>query len=51
MPESSVYYYRSPRHGKHYVLSFPFCFDRKAAPNERTRTLALTLPDPDPDPD
>ena len=28
MPEGSVYFYRSPRHGRQYVLSFPFCFER-----------------------
>ena len=28
MPTTSVYYYRSPRHDRHYVLSFPFCFAR-----------------------
>lgn len=28
MPPTSVYYYRSPRHDKAYVLSFPFCFER-----------------------
>jgi len=28
MPQSAVYYYRSPRHDRQYVLSFPFCFER-----------------------
>ena len=28
MPEGCVYYYRSARHNKQYVLSFPFCFER-----------------------
>jgi hypothetical protein len=28
IPPTSAYYYRSPRHDKQYVLSFPFCFDR-----------------------
>lgn len=28
MPEGTVYFYRSPRHGRQYVLSFPFCFER-----------------------
>ena len=28
MPQSSVYYYRSPRHDRQYVLSFPFCFEK-----------------------
>ena len=28
MPTNSIYYYRSPRHDKQYVLSFPFCFER-----------------------
>jgi cytosolic carboxypeptidase protein 6 len=28
MPPQSVFYYRSPRHNKDYVLSFPFCFER-----------------------
>ena len=27
MPTNSVYYYRSPRHDRQYVLSFPFCFE------------------------
>ena len=34
IPEGSAYYYRSPRHGRHYVLSFPFCFERKASESE-----------------
>ena len=28
LPPKSVYYYRSPRHDRQYVLSFPFCFER-----------------------
>ncbi len=28
MPQGSVYYYRSPRHNKQYVLSFAFTFER-----------------------
>ena len=28
MPQGSIYYYRSPRHNKQYVLSFAFCFER-----------------------
>ena len=28
MPQASVYYYRSPRHDRQYVLSFPFCFEK-----------------------
>ena len=28
IPEGCVYYYRSARHNKQYVLSFPFCFER-----------------------
>ena len=28
MPPQSIYYYRSPRHNREYVLSFPFCFER-----------------------
>ena len=28
MPQSSVYYYRSQRHDRQYVLSFPFCFEK-----------------------
>ena len=28
MPANSIYYYRSPRHERQYVLSFPFCFER-----------------------
>ena len=28
MPSNSVYYYRSPRHDRNYVLSFPFHFER-----------------------
>ena len=28
MPQAAVYFYRSPRHDKQYVLSFPFCFER-----------------------
>ena len=44
MPESSVYYYKSPRHGKHYVLSFPFCFDRKDARKEEVYYFAYCFP-------
>lgn len=32
MPANSVYYYRSPRHDRQYVLSFPFCFEVRRAP-------------------
>jgi len=28
MPQAAVYFYRSPRHDRQYVLSFPFCFER-----------------------
>ena len=28
MPPQSAFYYRSPRHNREYVLSFPFCFER-----------------------
>ena len=45
MPANSVYYYRSPRHDRQYVLSFPFCFEvRAAAPRgEHTSGLWLSL--------
>jgi len=39
-----VYYYKSPRHGKHYVLSFPFCFDRKDARKEEVYYFAYCFP-------
>ena len=28
LPPTAAYYYRSPRHDRQYVLSFPFCFER-----------------------
>ena len=40
MPPNSVYYYRSPRHDKQYVLSFPFCFERA----DETYYFALSFP-------
>ena len=40
MPPNSVYYYRSPRHDRQYVLSFPFCFERA----DETYYFALSFP-------
>ncbi len=35
MPHNAVYYYRSPRHDRQYVLSFPFCFVSRRRPPPR----------------
>jgi hypothetical protein len=40
MPTTSVYYYRSPRHDRQYVVSFPFCFERA----EETYYFAYCFP-------
>lgn len=40
MPGKHVYYYRSPEHGNHYVLSFAFGFDRE----EDVYQFALSFP-------
>ncbi|KAF4533156.1 hypothetical protein B566_EDAN001698 [Ephemera danica] len=40
MPSKHVYYYRSPEHHNHYVLSFAFGFDRE----EDVYQFALSFP-------
>jgi murein tripeptide amidase MpaA len=40
LPKEHVFYYKSPMHQNHYVLSFPFIFDRE----EDVYQFALTYP-------
>ena len=40
IPETNVYYYKSPEHSNNYVLSFAFAFDR----DEEKYQFALAYP-------